>query len=100
MPICVLKRVDLFGRMSSSENEGRFLHQNEVNFVRQRNKMAAKHELYCMHLHREPNANTKLDLCFPIVDRNKRKLDTVYQREYACEVNTAMLVYHQQQVSH
>ena len=31
MPICVLKRGDLFDRMSSRENEARFLHQNEVN---------------------------------------------------------------------
>ena len=31
MPICVLKRGDLCDRMSSRENEARFLHQNEVN---------------------------------------------------------------------
>ena len=44
------------------DNEARFLHQNEVNFARQRNKMAANLELFHMHLHRKPNANTKLDL--------------------------------------
>ena len=31
MPICVLKRGDLCDRMSSRENEARFLRQNEVN---------------------------------------------------------------------
>ena len=31
MPMCVLKRGDLCDRMSSRENEARFLHQNEVN---------------------------------------------------------------------
>ena len=31
MPICVLKRGDLCERMSSHENEARFLHQNDVN---------------------------------------------------------------------
>ena len=31
MPLCVLKRGDLCDRMSSRENEARFLHQNEVN---------------------------------------------------------------------
>ena len=70
MPICVLKRGDLCDRMSSSENETRFLHQSEVNFARQRNKMAANLDLFRMHLHRQPNANTKLDLRSPIVDRN------------------------------
>ena len=31
MPICVLKRGDLCGRMPLRENEARLLHQNEVN---------------------------------------------------------------------
>ena len=66
MPICVLKRGDL---CVFTENEARFLHQNEVNFARQRNKMAANLDLLHMHLHRQPNANTKLDLWSPIVDR-------------------------------
>ena len=44
------------------ENEARFLHQNEVNFAQQGNKMAANLDLFGMHLHRQPNANTKLDL--------------------------------------
>ena len=35
-----------------------------------RNKMAANLDLFRMHLHRQPNANTKLDLRSPIVDRN------------------------------
>ena len=30
MPMCVLKRGDLCDRMSSRENEARFLHRNEV----------------------------------------------------------------------
>ena len=33
--------------------------------------MAANLDLFRMHLHRKPNANTKLDLWSPIVDRNK-----------------------------
>ena len=62
MPICVLKRGDLCDRMYSRENEARFLHQNEViKFTRQRNKMVANVDLFRMHLHRQPNANTKLD---------------------------------------
>ena len=64
------KRGDLCDRMSSRENEARFLHQNEVKFARQRNKMAANLDLFRMHLHRQHNANTKLDLKSPIVDRN------------------------------
>ena len=31
MPICVLKRGELFDHMSSRESEARFLHQNDVN---------------------------------------------------------------------
>ena len=42
MPMYVLKREDLCDRMSSRENEARFLHQNEVHFARQRNKMAER----------------------------------------------------------
>ena len=62
--------------MSSRENEARFLHQNEViNFARQRNKMAANLDLFCMHLHRQPNTNSKLDLRSPIFDHNKEKFD-------------------------
>ena len=53
---------------SSCENEARFLHENEVN-LRNRNKMAVKLDLFCMHLHRQPNA--KLDLRSPIVDLDK-----------------------------
>ena len=56
--------------MSSRESEARFLHQNEVKFARQRNKMAVNLDLFHMHLHRQPNANTKLDLRSPIVDRD------------------------------
>ena len=67
MPICVLKRGDSTC-VSSRENDARFLHQNEVKFARQRNKMAANLR---MHLHRQPNANTKLDLRSPIVDRDE-----------------------------
>ena len=40
MPICVLKRGNFCDRMSSRENEARFLQLNEV----QRNKMAANLE--------------------------------------------------------
>ena len=61
--------------MSSRENEARFLHQDEVKFARQRNKMAANLDLFRMHLHRKPNANTELDLRSPIVDRNKHPLE-------------------------
>ena len=32
MPMCVFKRGGLCDRMSSHENEARFLHQNEGNF--------------------------------------------------------------------
>ena len=34
--------------------------------------MAANLDLFRMHLHRKPNANTKLDLRSPTVDRNKQ----------------------------
>ena len=64
MPICVLKRGDLCDRMSSRENEARFLHQNEVNF----------HACICTG---SPNASTKLDLQSPIVNRDKN-LSTDY----------------------
>ena len=47
--------------VSSRENEARFLHQTAVKFARQRNKMAANLDFFRMHLHRKPNANTKLD---------------------------------------
>ena len=57
--ICVLKRGDLC-----------FLHQNEVKFARQRNKLATNLDLFHMHMHRKPNANTKLDLRSPIVNHN------------------------------
>ena len=40
--------------------------ENEVKFARQRNKMAANLDLF-----RQPDANTKLDLRSPIVDRDK-----------------------------
>ena len=33
--------------------------------------MAANLELFRMHLYRQPNAKTKLDLRSPIVDRDK-----------------------------
>ena len=42
------------------KNEARFFQQNEV--------MAANLDLLRMHLHRQPNANTKLDLPSPIFD--------------------------------
>ena len=70
MPICVLKRGVLCDRMSSRENESRYLHQNDVH-LRDREKMATNLYLFRMHLHRQPNANTKLDLWSPIVDRDK-----------------------------
>ena len=53
--------------MSSCEIKARFLHQNKVNFASQRNKMAANLDLFRVHLHRQPNANTKLDLCLPLL---------------------------------
>ena len=65
MPICVLKRGDLSDRMPSRENEARFLHQNEVNGATEKQNGR-------MQLHRQPNANTKLDLRSPIVDRDKK----------------------------
>ena len=68
MAICVLKRRGLV--WVKSENEPRFSHLIEVIFARQRNKMAANLDLFRMHLHRHPNANQKLDLRSPIVDRN------------------------------
>ena len=68
--------------MSSYENEARFLHQNEVKFVRQRNKMAANLDLFCMHLHRKPNTNTKLDMRAPIVDRNKIEFWQLYSQAH------------------
>ena len=61
MPICVSKR--------GNENEARFLHQNEVN-LRDRETIWPPTYLFRMHLHRQPNANTKLDLRSPIVDRD------------------------------
>ena len=69
-------RRDLCDRMSSRENEARFLHQDEVKFERQRNKMTANLDLFpqfqmAMHWHRPPNANTKVDLRSPIVDLDK-----------------------------
>ena len=67
MPMCVLKRGDLCDRMSSHENEARFLLQNEVKFAQQRNKMAANLDLFHMHLHRHPNAN-KIRLASSIGD--------------------------------
>ena len=89
MPICVLKRGDLCGLMSSRENEARFLHKNEVNFAQQRNKMAANLDLFRMHLHRQLKSNTELDLQSPIVDRNKlyttRYRYSVCAKEYGFE---------------
>ena len=59
--------------MCVEENQTSFLHQSVsvVNFAQQRNKMAANLDLFRTHLHRKPNANTKLDLRSPTVDRNK-----------------------------
>ena len=54
--------------MSLRENEARFLHRGK--FAQQRNKMAANLNLFHMHLHRQPNAKTKLDLWSPIVNRD------------------------------
>ena len=71
MPICVLKRGVLGDRMSSRENEAK---SKRGKFARQRNKMTANLGLFRMHLLRKPNANTKLDLWSPIVDRNKSLL--------------------------
>ena len=48
---------------------GQILASKRGKFMRQRNKMAANLDLFRMHLHRQPNANTKLDLRSPIVDR-------------------------------
>ena len=64
MPICVLKRRDWCDLMSSCENEARFLHQNEVNLC---DRETFNLDLFRMHLHRQPNPNTKLDLWSPIV---------------------------------
>ena len=54
------------------ENEARFLHQNEANFERQRNKMAANLDLFRIHLHWQRNANKirpqKSQLGFNITD--------------------------------
>ena len=36
--------------------------------------MAANLDLFRMHLHRQPNANTKLDLQSPIVDRDNTRI--------------------------
>ena len=80
MPSCVLKRGNLCDRMSSRENKARFLHQNEVNLRDRETKWpAANLDLFCMHLHRQPNANTKLDLRSPIVDRDK---STFFEQAY------------------
>ena len=54
MPICVLKRGDLCDRTSPHENEARLLHQNELK--KTKNKMVANLDLFCIHLHRQPNA--------------------------------------------
>ena len=61
---------------SSRENEARFLHQNEVNLRDRATKWAGPPAsiFFRMHLHRQPNANTKLDLRSPIVDRDKTSL--------------------------
>ena len=60
MPICVLKRGDLCDRMSSHENEARFLYQNEGNLRDRETKLPPTSILFHMHLHRQPNANAKL----------------------------------------
>ena len=75
MPICVLKGEGTC--VSSRENEARFLHLNEVKFARLLGgetkwpPINYNLDLFRMHLHRKRNANTKLDLQSPIVDRNK-----------------------------
>ena len=57
--------------MSSRENEARLLRQNEVNLrVRETKWPPTSIFFFRMHLHRQPNANTKLDLRSPIFDRN------------------------------
>ena len=40
--------------------------------------MAANLDLFHIHLHRKPNANTKLDLRPPIVDRDNFTLDGIH----------------------
>ena len=77
MPICVSKKGDLCDRMSSRENEARFLHQNEVNFARQRNKMAANLDLFCKHLHRQPN-NSNSNSNFLFCQKNLKKYIQTY----------------------
>ena len=75
MPICVLKRGDLCDHMSSSENDARFrLASQRGKFARQKSKMATNLDLFRMHLHRQPNANTKLD--FAVSHRRPRVRST------------------------
>ena len=51
------------------ENDARFLHQNEVNLHNRETKwLPTSICSACIHLHRQPNANTKLDLRSPIVE--------------------------------
>ena len=70
--ICVLKKGDLRGRVSSRENEARFLHQNGINLRDRETKWPPISIFFPrMHLHRHPNANTQLDLGSPIVGRDK-----------------------------
>ena len=45
--------------------------------------MAASLDLYRMHLHRQPNANTKLDLRCHIVDGNFFRLGLAFQFSYS-----------------
>ena len=70
---------------SSRENEARFLLKNEVNLRDRGKKMAANLDLFRMRLHRQPNANTKLDLRYSIVDR-----DYFYQ-SIGCSTNQSRM---------
>ena len=55
---------------SSLEKEARFLNQNDVNLCDRETKWPPISICPSCILHRHPNANTKLDLMSPIVDRD------------------------------
>ena len=70
LPICVLKRRDLCDRMSSPENEARFLHQNEVNLRDRETKWPPTSIGAACICTGSPTQTSKLDLRSPIVDRD------------------------------
>ena len=76
MPMSVLNRVDLCVKMRPDSSK-------RGKFARQRNKMAANLDLFFrVHLHRQPNASTKLDLRSPIVDRDIKRLWFLFRVHY------------------